>query len=181
MAPVVFFVLLALPFVEVWVAIEVARQIGVGLTILALALLSFSGVYLLRRQGMTVWRRARTEMSQGKVPTAPLLDGAMVIVGGICLTVPGFITGAFGALLMLPPVRALLRPLMLAWATRRASRAMRSGRFSGVVVDSVIGPDGQRRTRTRTMGDVIDSEGWDVEADPPSLDPGDGQGPPPRP
>ena len=92
-----------------------------------------------------------------------------MLIGGVCLIVPGFITGIFGALLLLPPVRALVRPLLLAWMARRAARLARSGRMSGIVVDTVVDADGRVRSRTRTMGDVIDSDGWDVGEEPSSL------------
>ncbi len=166
---VVLALLLVLPFVELWVAIAVADAIGWPFTLLLLMAMSFSGLVLLRRQGTSVWRRANAEMAAGRVPTAQLLDGAMVIVGGVSLMVPGFVTGVFGALLMLPPVRALLRPLMVAWMGARAARLVRAGRMQAVVVDTVVGPDGRVRQRTRNMGDVIDSDGWDVGSEPSGL------------
>lgn len=161
--------LLVLPFLEVWVAIQVAGVIGAPLTLLAVMAMSIGGVYLLRGEGTSVWRRANAEVAAGRTPTHQLLDGAMVLVGGVCLILPGFITGAFGLLLLLPPVRAVLRPLLLAWMGRRAERLARSGRMSGIVVDTVVGADGRVRTRTRTMGDVIDADGWDVGDEPTEL------------
>lgn len=161
--------LLVLPFLEIWVAIQVAGVIGAPLTFLVLIGMSVAGFYLLRGEGTSVWRRANDEMAAGRVPTQQLLDGALVLVGGVCLIVPGFITGVFGALLLLPPVRALVRPLLLAWMARRAARLARSGRMSGIVVDTVVDAQGRVRTRTRTMGDVIDSDGWEVGDEPSEL------------
>jgi UPF0716 protein FxsA len=161
--------LLVLPFLEIWVAIQVAGVIGAPLTFLAIIGMSVAGVYLLRGEGTSVWRRANEEMAAGRPPTRQLLDGALVLVGGVLLIVPGFITGVVGALLLLPPVRALVRPLLLAWMARRATRLARSGRMSGFMVDTVVDADGRVRTRSRTMGDVIDTEGWDVGDEPSSL------------
>lgn len=169
MFAVVLAFLLVLPLIEIWVAIQVAGAIGWGLTFLLLIATSAAGVVLLRRQSTSVWRTANAEMAAGRVPTRQLLDGALVLLGGVCLVLPGFVTGAFGALLMLPPVRAVVRPLLLAAMTRRAARLARSGRFSGIMVDTVVGPDGRMRARTRTTGDVIDAEGWDLGDEPPSL------------
>lgn len=161
--------LLVLPFLEIWVAIQVAGVIGGPLTLLLLAGMSVAGVYLLRGESASVWRRANAEMAAGRVPTKELVDGALVIVGGVCLIVPGFITGVFGALLLLPPVRALVRPLLVAAMARRAARLARSGRMTGIVVDGVVDADGRVRTRTRTVGEVIDTEGWDVGDEPSEL------------
>ena len=159
--------LLVLPFVEIWVAIKVAGVIGAPLTLLLIFAMSIAGVYLLRSQGTSVWRRANAEMAAGRIPARQLLDGALVLIGGVCLVLPGFVTGVFGALLLLPRSAALLRPVLLAWMGRRAARLARSGRMQGVMVDTVVGADGRVRTRTRTVGEVIDADGWDV-ADAPS-------------
>lgn len=159
---------LLLPIAELWVTIQVASSIGALATVALLVLMSVSGVVLLRRQGASVWRAANQEMAAGRVPTKQLLDGALVVVGGVCLVVPGFITGVFGALLMLPPVRALLRPVLLAWMTARAARAARSGRMQAVFMTSTTAADGSVSTRVRDT-DVIDTDGWDVGADPDEL------------
>ena len=104
-----------------------------------------------------------------KNPTSTLKLG---LARGVALLVPGFVSGAIGALLLLPPVRAVLRPLLLGWMGKRAARAARSGRFSGVVVDTVVGADGSVRRRTHRVGEVIDSEGWEVGEEPRELRPG---------
>ena len=162
MFPVLLALLLALPFIEIWAAFAVAGQIGGLLTFVLLVAMSALGVVLLKREGASVWRRANTEMAAGRVPTGALLDGVMVLVGGTLLVIPGFVTGVVGLLLLLPPVRTLLRPALLAWMTARAARAVRGGRIGGVFVDTGVGADGRVHRRTTTFGDVIDSEGWDV-------------------
>lgn len=162
MFPVLLALLLVLPFVEIWAALAVASWIGGFPTLLLLFAMSAAGVWVLRRQGANVWRRANAEMAAGRTPTGPLLDGVLVLVGGTLLVVPGFVTGVAGIILLLPPVRALLRPAMLAWMTRRAARAARSGRLRGVFVNTGVGADGRMYQRTTTFGDVIDSDGWDV-------------------
>jgi UPF0716 protein FxsA len=175
MFPVLLALLLVLPFLEIWAVFAVAGQIGGLLTLLLLIGSSALGVVLLKREGATVWRRANAELAAGRPPTGPLLDGVMVLLGGLLLVVPGFITGVVGLLLLLPPVRTLLRPVLLAWMTRRALRAARSGRMRGVFVDTGVGADGRMYRRTATFGDVIDSDGWDVT---PGDDPGGAQLPP---
>jgi UPF0716 protein FxsA len=160
------------PVVELVAAIAIARQIGGGATLLALVLVSVVGGAVFKRTGLSVWRRANEELAAGRSPTRQLLDGALVLVGGVGLLVPGFVSGALGALVLLPPVRALLRPILLAWMGRRAARAARSGRFSGIVIDTAVGADGRVHRRTRRVGEVIDSEGWEVGDEPHELRPG---------
>jgi UPF0716 protein FxsA len=170
---IVLALLLSWPLVELLVAIAVADAIGFPEMLLLLVLVSVVGTVLLKRSGLSVWRRANAEVAAGRAPTRQVIDGALVLVGGLGLVFPGFVSGAVGALLMLPPVRALLRPALLAWMGSRAARAARSGRLSGMVVDTVVGPDGTVRQRSRSVGEVIDTEGWDVgPSDPHPLPPG---------
>lgn len=166
---VVLALLLVWPVVEIVAAREIAEVIGPWWTLLALVAVSVAGSMLLKRSGLGLWRRANAEVAAGRPPTRQLLDGALLLIGGVALIVPGFVSGAFGALLMLPPVRAVLRPALVAWMGARAARAARSGRLRGVMVDTVVGPDGQVRRRSRTFGDVIDAEGWELAEDPGEL------------
>ena len=104
---------------EIWVALQVAHHIGGLATIGLLLLISLSGPWLVRRQGGGLWRRATSRVYDGEVPGKEAADGGLVLLGGVLLTVPGFITGALGALLMLSPVRALVRKVSGAWLIRR--------------------------------------------------------------
>jgi len=172
MFPVAVALLLLWPFLELVAVVAVAREVGVFATFVALLLVSVVGAALAKRAGVSAWRRAQAELAAGRPPARSLLDGVLVLVAGIALFVPGFVSGLLGALVLLPPVRAVLRPLLVRWMGHRAARAARSGRLSGVVIDTVVGPDGTVRRRTRGFGDVIDAEGWDAADDPPELRPG---------
>lgn len=97
------------PLVEIYVMIKVGQQIGVLYTIALLLGLSFFGAWLATRQGFAVYRRFRRTLNAGSVPTNELIDGVMIFAGGVLLLVPGFVTDAFGLLLLLPPVRLVVR------------------------------------------------------------------------
>ena len=104
---------------EIWVALQVAHHIGGLATIGLLLLISLSGPWLVRRQGAGVWRRASLRLSDGEVPGREAADGGLLLLAGVLLTFPGFITGALGALLLLGPVRTLVRAVSGAWLIRR--------------------------------------------------------------
>ena len=94
---------------EVFVAIKVADAIGVLATV-GLLLLSWPvGSWALRSQGRAAWQRLGAAVSAGRSPGREVLDGALVLIGGLLLIVPGFISDVLGALALLPPTRALLR------------------------------------------------------------------------
>ncbi len=152
---------LILPFLELWTIVAVAGVVGVGWTLLALVAMSCLGVILIRSQGLAVWRRANAELAAGRMPTRSLIDGAMVMLGGCLLIVPGFITGVAGLLLMLPPTRALLRPMVLRWMERRAARV---GVMNAVFVDAVASPYGTTRATRSPWGTVIGGTVVDVDS-----------------
>lgn len=106
-------VLVAVPVAEIYVIIQVAHAIGVVPAVLALLLISAAGPGLVRRQGLGVWGRARDRVRSGEVPGRELMDGVLLLCAGVLITVPGFITDALGLLLLLPPVRALVRRIVI--------------------------------------------------------------------
>jgi UPF0716 protein FxsA len=107
------FLILALfivvPLVEIYVIVQVGHAIGVLDTLGLLILVSFVGAWLTRHEGFVVLRRLRAQLEAGRTPTAELIDGVLVLVAGVLMLVPGFVTDAIGLLVLFPPTRALLR------------------------------------------------------------------------
>jgi UPF0716 protein FxsA len=100
---------IVVPLVELYVIIQVGQEIGALWTIALLVAASLLGARLLAWQGRAAWRNFRAAMAAGRVPHREVLDGFMVLLGGALLLSPGFITDAFGLLLLIPPTRALIR------------------------------------------------------------------------
>jgi UPF0716 protein FxsA len=105
----VLLLLILWPIAELFVAIEVAQAIGVLLTIVALIASWPVGSWLLRAEGRAAWRQLSAAVAAGRPPARPVIDGALRLVGGLLMIVPGFITDVIGAALLLPPIRALAR------------------------------------------------------------------------
>jgi UPF0716 protein FxsA len=125
------FLLILVPVVELAVFIQVASAFGVWNTVAVLIAISLIGAWIVRRQGIGLWRRAQLQMSAGRVPAKEAADGLLVLCAGVLLLVPGFVTDVLGILLLLPPVRAGLRALV----TRRWSgrvQVIRAG-YSGPI------------------------------------------------
>jgi UPF0716 protein FxsA len=116
---------LALLVAELYVVVLVATSIGVLNTIALMILISFVGAAVVKRAGLGVLRRAQQTIDAGHTPHKELIDGLLLLVSGILLVVPGFITDAVGLLLLLPPVRALVRGRMVRAFKRRTSFAVR--------------------------------------------------------
>jgi UPF0716 protein FxsA len=110
---------IALPLLELYVIVEVGGLIGALPTIGLLLATSLLGAALLRHQGRGAWRRFNEAVAARRFPGREAADGAMITLGGALLLVPGFVTDAFGLLLLFPPTRAIARRLLGAYAARR--------------------------------------------------------------
>jgi UPF0716 protein FxsA len=108
-AMIVVLVLVLWAALELFVAIKVADAIGVLATVVLLLLSWPLGSWALRSQGRAAWRRLGEAVSTGRSPGREVLDGVLVLLGGVLLIVPGFISDALGVLALLPPTRALMR------------------------------------------------------------------------
>ncbi len=108
----VLLLLILWPVAELFVIIVVAESIGILLTLLLLIAGWPLGSWAIRSQGRAVLGRMAVAVAEGRVPGREVLDGALVLIGGLLLMVPGFISDAFGILLLLPLTRAPLRALL---------------------------------------------------------------------
>ncbi len=115
-------IFIVVPIVELAVIIQVGHAIGVLNTIALLLLVSVAGAWLVKREGIAVYRRFRRQVDSGVVPTRELADGVMILFAGALLMTPGFVTDVLGLALLLPPVRAGIRSTTLARVTRRIRR-----------------------------------------------------------
>jgi UPF0716 protein FxsA len=146
--------LIALPLAELFVFIEVGLAIGWLLAVLLLVGTSVLGARLLRIQGRSAIERVSLAVSEHRAPAPAAIDGALGFLGAGLLVVPGFVTDAFGALLMLPPARTLTRRwLSRHWAGRAIGFVATAGRFAS----------GTRTVRT------ADVESTAVEHEPDQL------------
>ncbi len=135
--------LVVLAVLELAVIVTIGRAIGAGWTLLALATFGVLGVFLVQRQGLGVLRRAWQAAAAGGSVGRELAEGALIVVGGILIVLPGFLTDVVGLLLLVPPARSVVRRVLGAWVVarlglRRAGRRGTTGRPPGVGPGSVI-------------------------------------------
>lgn len=113
--------IVAIPLVELTVLVDVAGRIGVleavGLTVLT----AIGGLALVRQQGLAVVLEAQKAAERGEPPVAEIIEGLFIVLAGVALLLPGFISDSVGLLLLVPPVRKLLAGLGL-WRMARYSR-----------------------------------------------------------
>ncbi len=105
--PVIRLFLLLLPLMEIAGFIAVGRQIGVLPTIGLTILTGIAGSILLRIQGFGILVRIQEELAAGRNPSRELAHGVMILLAGVLLLIPGFVSDILGILLFVPPIRDL--------------------------------------------------------------------------
>ncbi len=122
-------VLIVASAVEITVVIAVGHAIGWGWTLLLLLGTSALGAYLLRREGGRAWRTFQADASAGRPPGPAATEGLLVLLGGIFMLVPGFVSDVVGFLLLIPPTRHAVRGGVQRLLGRRISSAAASSLF----------------------------------------------------
>ncbi|MCD9625392.1 FxsA family protein [Rhabdothermincola salaria] len=135
MVGLLFVLFVVVPLVELYVIVAVASEIGALPTIALLLVISFAGAWLVRREGIGVLRRTQATLQSGDLPAREMVDGALLLAAGSMLVVPGFVTDALGLLLVVPPVRALLRNRLIRRWERRSGLAAGGLAGRGRIVD----------------------------------------------
>lgn len=97
--------LLAIPLLEIAAFVVIGGQIGVFATLAMVFVTAVIGSILLRIQGFGLINRIRAETDRGRVPGRELVHGVMILIAGVLLLTPGFITDAIGFLLFVPAIR----------------------------------------------------------------------------
>ena len=118
---------LVVPILELAVIVQISEGIGLGPTLVLLVVDSLVGAWLVKREGLGVWRRVRRQLDQGQVPGQAVVDAALILLGGALMLTPGFVTDGVGLSLLLPPVRAGIRRVGAARLRQRVEANLRRG------------------------------------------------------
>ena len=145
------FVFLVLPIAEILVAYAIAGAIGSSATVFLLLGGCIVGGIIVRRAGIRAWLQLQRAVVAGR-PPRDVVDNAIVLLAGVLLLVPGFITDAVGIFLLIPQTRRLSRWLVAGYVGRRIKAARVLAR---------------RRGRPSPYGDVIEGEVVDAGSPDP--------------
>jgi UPF0716 protein FxsA len=159
---------IVVPIVEIYVIIQVGQAIGAWWTVALLIADSIAGTLLMKSQGRAAWRRFQLALAEGRMPAREVLDGVLVIFGGAFLVTPGFCSDIVGALLLIPPTRAVIRRLLV----RRFSFKVLADMPSPGIPGSGRrrrGPGSPGTPGAPRAGDDFDVEGTATEIDPRRL------------
>lgn len=114
-----FLAFLLIPIIEIYLITQVASQIDWPLTIVLVIGVSLVGAFLVKREGLSVINRIRNGFGELRVPTNELADGAMIFFASALMLTPGFLTDFIGLALLIEPIRALVRPPVINFFSKR--------------------------------------------------------------
>ena len=112
-----FIVFAVLPILEIMLLINVSDNIGGWNTFILVLITAFLGAYFVRREGAQTLTNVQLKLSQGEMPGKEMSEGVLLLIAGVLLVTPGFITDCIGLLFTLPMTRApIAKRLLLAFA-----------------------------------------------------------------
>jgi len=106
---------IVVPVAELYVLIEVGKKIGSLTTIGIIIFTGILGAYLVKNQGFMILKKIQNDLNDGIVPGDSLIQGAIILAGGILLLTPGFVTDTVGFIFLIPASRNVLKKYLLKW------------------------------------------------------------------
>jgi len=105
---VLFLLFIVVPVIEIAVLMQVGELIGIWPTVAIVIISAWLGAKYVRQQGLATMQSVQTKMAQGEMPSNEIVTGFMLLVAGILLVTPGFVTDAIGLSLLVPQWRMFL-------------------------------------------------------------------------
>ena len=118
-----------LPIVEITVLINIGEQIGGWNTVAIVIITALAGAYLVRQQGLSTLLHAQQKMQTGNIPGQELAEGLLLVIAGVLLVTPGFITDGLGFLLCLPVTRPVIAKSLLKQLSVQVVNQSQDGQF----------------------------------------------------
>jgi UPF0716 protein FxsA len=113
--------LIVVPVLEIAGLVVIGNWIGPLPTVLLVLTTGLVGAYLAQQQGWRTWRLLQIQLRNGEMPGETLLDGLCILMGGICLVIPGFFSDLIGLFLLIPYTRGIARLWIKRWLLKKWS------------------------------------------------------------
>ena len=97
-----FAIFAVMTLLEIYVLMTIGDVIGNWQTVLIVIMTALIGSTLLRQQGWSTMAKAQQSIAEGKTPALEMLEGVVILVSGVLLLTPGFITDGLGLLGLIP-------------------------------------------------------------------------------
>ncbi len=124
------FILFAImPIIEIAILVNVGEMIGGWNTVGIVIVTAFVGAYLVRKEGLSTLVTAQQKMQQGAMPGQEMAEGLLLVVAGVLLVTPGFVTDGIGFLLSMPLTRPLIAKSLMKQMTVKVMAGQQQGQF----------------------------------------------------
>lgn len=150
--PYILLLFVAMPIIEIAVLLRVGSALGWLPTLAVVIVTAILGSAMLRQQGLATMATARQRLDAGEMPAQQLLEGMLLLIGGVFLLTPGFVTDAFGFACLVPWTRRWLSAKIAARSTISFGGIAGAGGVSGAGIPGQGGSKGQTVGSGSTSG-----------------------------
>ena len=163
--PIIFVLFVAVPIIEIALLVQVGSIIGTFNTIAIVIITAILGTWLLRQQGMATLLNAQLRMQSGEMPATQIIEGVLLLVGGVLLLTPGFVTDAIGFFCLIPYSRRWLASRLAARSSGWVVTSMTGGGFGHSASRAPGSANRSGHSRRTSEGDVLEGEYRREDAD----------------
>ncbi len=146
----IFPIFVVMTLLEIYVLVSVGESIGGFSTILLVVITALIGSILLKQQGWSTMAKAQNAMADGQTPAFEMMEGVVILVSGVLLLTPGFITDGIGLLGLMPFSRVYFIDRILSKNTKKVFSQKN---------DTFIHKD--QPNKTKDKNGTIDGEFWE--------------------
>ena len=137
---------------EIYVLVTVGQAIGGLSTVLLVIITAFIGSSLLKQQGWSTMAKAQQSIAQGRTPAVEMFEGVVILISGVLLLTPGFITDILGLLGLMPWSRSYFINHFL---------EKNAGRVFSKKNAVFINRGGSNETKKTNKDETIEGEFWE--------------------
>ena len=120
-----------IPIIEIYLLIEIGSMFGALTAVTLVILTGFLGAFLARMQGLQTLYRIQESLREGRMPSGELLDALLIVIAGLVLLTPGFLTDSAGFLLLIPATRNSIKY----WMRRQIELRYMSNRPEDIIIE----------------------------------------------
>ena len=120
-----------IPIIEIFLLIEIGSMFGALTAVTLVILTGFLGAFLARMQGLQTFYRIQESLREGRMPSGELLDALLIVIAGLVLLTPGFLTDSAGFLLLIPATRNFIKY----WLRRQIELRYMSNRPEDIIIE----------------------------------------------
>ncbi len=155
---------IVVPVVELLILFRIGGALGAVTTFTIIVITGVIAAYLAKRQGGLILKKIQSSLAHGKIPTAEVIDGLIILVAGAVLLTPGFLTDITGFLLLLPFGRHLVKLWLIKKFTTLIKSGVRTGSSTGRFSFSAKSKSANE-IGAQKDADVIDIESKPIDED----------------